>query len=223
MGPTDEEPSPREVAQPLEQWIPSSSERLPLAVGVPIAKAFVDVIDGRGSIRQLKPPSIERLATLLWHGARTRETAIRSDGMLWQHRAAPSAGGLHPIELLIVPANKATLLRYDPIVHCLDILDNIDVGRLEAATIKLRAVVDWAEATYVVLAADFSRTEAVYDHAKSLVWRDAGAMLVTLHLTATAMDLGFCLLGILGNDVVASLLGSPTLRAVGVAMVGEHG
>jgi SagB-type dehydrogenase family enzyme len=222
LGLIDEEPSPRATVQSLEQWSPRSIERVPLGIGVPLAKSFADVIDERGSIRQLKPPSIERLATLLWHGARTRETAMRSDGLLWQHRASPSAGGLHPIELLIVPAIEATLLRYDPIVHCLDTLDNVDVGRLEAARTQLRAVVDGAEATYLVLAADFARTEAVYDHAKSLVWRDAGAMLVTLHLTATAMELGVCLLGVLGNDVVASVLGSPKLCAVGVAMVGEH-
>lgn len=185
MGLIDEEPSPRSSVQQLERWSPRSIERVPLGIGVPLAKLFADVIDERRSIRHLKPPSIERLATLLWHGARTRETAIRSDGLLWQHRASPSAGGLHPIELFIVPAIEATLLRYDPIVHCLDTLDNVDVGRLEAARAQLRAVVDGAEATCLVLAADFARTEAVYEHAESLVWRDAGAMLATLHLLAS--------------------------------------
>jgi SagB-type dehydrogenase family enzyme len=224
LGPIDEEPSPRSSVQQLERWRPRAIARARLEIGAPLAKSFAEVIDDRRSIRQLKPPSVERLARLLWHGARTRETAVRSDGLLWQHRASPSAGGLHPIELFIVPASEATLLRYDPILHCLETLDSVDIGRLETARARLRAVADGAEATYLVLAADFARTEAVYHRAESLVWRDAGAMLATLHLTATAIELGFCMLGVHGNEVVGSVIGSPaTLRAVGVAILGEPG
>lgn len=222
MGRTDEEPSPRSSVQQIDQWRPRSSARVPLPIGVPVEKSFVDVIDERRSIRHLVPPAIDRLATLLWHAARTRGTAIRSDGLPWQHRAAPSAGGLHPIELFVVPAVDTELLRYDPIVHALDKIDDIDHARLEGGRARLVAAVDGAAGTCVVLAADFSRTEQVYEHAESLVWRDAGALLATLQLTATAMDLGFCLLGLLGDDVIASMLGPPTLRGVGAAIVGER-
>lgn len=218
----DDEPAPRNVLRDLERWHPTKIATSALRVGEPLEKSFLDVIDDRRSIRRLRPPSIERLATLLWHGARTRETGTRPDGLPWQHRASPSAGGLHPIELFILPSIEGSLLRYDSIVHALDLVGEVDSAQLEHGRSRLRSVLEEAQGTYLILVADVTRTEAVYEHAESLVWRDAGALLATLQLTATAMGLGFCLIGLLGSEVVASLSGPPTLRAVGAAVVGEY-
>jgi len=84
-----------------------------------------------------------------------------------------------------------------------------------------RAAVPEAGGAHLVLAAALSRTDAAYEHPESLVWRDAGSLLAVLHLTATALDLGFCILGPLGHDIVMGLRGPPTLIAVGTAAVGE--
>jgi hypothetical protein len=118
-----------------------------------------------------------------------------------------------------VPPGEERLARYDPILHAVDFLANTD--GLVRGRDRLRAAAPDADGTFLVLVADVSRTDAAYESAVSLVWRDAGALLATLHLTATAMALGFCFLGLLGHDIVASISDAPTLLAVGAAVVGE--
>ena len=72
----------------------------------------------------------------------------------------------------------------------------------------------------VVLVCDTARLHAAYDAAESLGWRDAGAALQTLGLTATAAGLGFCPLALFGGEVRDALTIGPRLLGVGVAVVG---
>lgn len=225
MAPIDEraEPFPRAVKRDIECWHPNVLERISLPVGdSAVPCRFLEVLDERRSIRQIKEASQERIASLLWHAVRTRETGIRSDGLLWQRRASPSAGGLHPIDLLLLPPSLARVERYNPVLHAIEILGDVDASAIERGRDRLRSLIPEAAGTCIVVVADLARTEAVYESAISLAWRDAGALLATLQLTATALSLGFCCLGLLGHEVVASLGGPSTLFAVGAAVVGER-
>ena len=72
----------------------------------------------------------------------------------------------------------------------------------------------------IALICDMAALHAVYEAADSLGWRDAGATLQTLSLTATAAGLGFCPLALLGGEVCDALGMGPRWRSVGVAVVG---
>jgi hypothetical protein len=70
-----------------------------------------------------------------------------------------------------------------------------------------------------VLAAKFDATLSRYPQGATLVWRDAGVALGYLHLAATAMGLGSCMLG------TAGVLSEGLLAACGVrgTLVGDVG
>jgi hypothetical protein len=78
-------------------------------------------------------------------------------------------------------------------------------------------------ATILWLAAQFDRTMARYENGESLVWRDAGCFLGTLDLTAEALGMSFCQLGLTGEPWISQTLGSGH-RVVGAGgcLVGER-
>lgn len=219
MDLTDDEPAPRDASRVPPRWTPRAAHRVRLAAHGPLEHvSFGAVLDARSSVREVTPLTRDALGELLWHGARTRATS--DDAPVWQHRAASSAGGLHPLEIVILRRDALGALRYDPIRHALDELADVDHEQLARARAKLGAIIPRSMGDLIVLLADFSRTGAAYKNARSLVWRDAGSLFATLHLVAAALGLGMCQLGVLGH-AVANAISLPTdFEAVGVASVG---
>ncbi|WP_153041057.1 hypothetical protein [Paraburkholderia monticola] len=72
----------------------------------------------------------------------------------------------------------------------------------------------------MALVADMAKPKAAYENGESLLLRDAGALLQTLALATEWCGLGFCPLGILGNEVVSALPANEQLLAVGAAAIG---
>lgn len=137
-------------------------------------------------------------------------------------RPSPSAGALHPIELVLVDwRGNPRVMRYDAPSHG---LEHLAVAEPEALRRFIRAcgeLLPEVQGTALVLIGHMSRVAAVYETADSLLWRDAGALTQTLFLTATAFRLAFCPLGILGHEV-ARALGLPVdALATGVALMGR--
>ena len=193
----------------LPLTIPASTEPVP----------FLTVLDERHSTRQLASPSREDLSALLWHAARTRDSQIR-EGWQWQSRATPSAGGIHPVHLIITRLGRdRRALRYDPVRHAL-----IPCAISPAAVRRYQRAVDAVLATtgvVVTLLVDVAAIRRRYLRPDSLAWRDAGCQLATLHLTAHALGLGSCLLGMNGN-ALAEGMRSSRLTAMGVILVGRR-
>lgn len=87
---------------------------------------------------------------------------------------------------------------------------------------KLGEIFPEADCDYLVLLADFALAEAHYERSQSLIWRDAGALMQTLHCCATAYRLAFCPAGILGFELAEVLFGPASrVAGVGVAAVGR--
>lgn len=177
--------------------------------------SFDDVLNARISSRRLRQPTWVDIGSLLWLGARTRETL--STGA--QHRASPSAGGIHPIEILVL--NRSRLYLYDAIVHGVRRI-NVPPTVINHLESVVSVLAPNGRGTVLVFAAHMKSTSAKYVHALSLVWRDAGAILATLGLCAASLDLGFCCLGVLGTETVASLYGDRAVVAAGVCMFGRR-
>ena len=179
---------------------------------------FFDVVQGRRSSRELKAAPIELTMNavrdalqIFYHGS--GETSDR------QRKPVLSAGALHPIQALVIRREGGPLL-YD------DISDKV----LSVAVSQPAALADFCKVAqkvlpnaigdWILLTADFDRTAASYDSADSLVWRDAGAALQMLALTCQVNGLGFCPLGLLGDDAAHAIHGRHNgPQGVGVAAV----
>ena len=206
--PTDDGPRPRsrELAVEALVWPVARVVRGWQAAPLPLGRAFGDVLAARRSHRTLLRPSTRLVADLV--AAATLPTAILDGDPLQRHRTVvPSAGALHPISVVFVGAGlHAAAFRVEPWSGMLQALRPADPGSLRAARDALLGILPaGGGATLVLLLGHTAMAEAAYTDAASLIWRDAGVLLATLHLVATASGLGFCPLGALGTAAARAL------------------
>jgi SagB-type dehydrogenase family enzyme len=167
-----------------------------------------------------KSCSLQQIAALLWYAARVQRIwPSGRAGIPWEWRAAPSAGGLHPIEIVCIPSAVGLGVKlYDPRRHAFHELD-ISVTRVIAANKRsIEAILGSSRGITLQFLADFSKTNAGYKNAASLVMRDAGCLLAVLCLCAEWLGFAACPVGRLGTEYVR-LLGFPANRYVGVGAV----
>ncbi len=185
--------------------------------------SFSDVLEARRSIRAIAPAPLSEVLRCLSLAMRVRQTRV-DDPYGRTRRPAASAGALHPIHTVLVNSGGTPrAARYDPHSHMLDCLSIQQPDQLRALRENAQVVLPDARGTWLVFGAECAMTAAVYERPEPLVWRDAGVLLQTCHLCATALGLAFCPLGILGHELTAALFGdAPGLIPAGVACVGRH-
>lgn len=194
---------------------------LPIPVD-PEPRSFVDVLRSRHSVVG-NPVDRGRIAELLWHATGTKGHAPAGRaGMPVEWRAAPSAGGLHPISIVCIPEtiiNDGVLL-YDPREHAYMNLD-VDQNTIVATnTADVAAVVNNPHGYTLRLIADIEKTGAAYENPITLVFRDVGCLIGTLCLCAEWLGLTACPLGFLGQSMVTALgFPEPRFHAVGGVQV----
>jgi SagB-type dehydrogenase family enzyme len=186
---------------------------------ISMGRSFIEVLEGRRSRRLFGRLSAQRLSLLLWYAARTRASHQESSGFLWQHRPAPSAGGRHPVDILVAGQRETAL--YDPISHSLHPLHNGDL--IADGLVSLtNEVVPVQQATILWFVAQPARTASKYANAESLIWRDAGALLTVISLVAEALDLNCCAIGATGDPWLSGALEfGEDLHGLGGCLVGE--
>ncbi|MBF6613961.1 MAG: nitroreductase family protein [Chloroflexi bacterium] len=180
-------------------------------------------MEGRRSSRLFNQLPTERLSALLWWAARTRTGRREESGSVWQHRAAPSAGGRHPIDILVarITHQGRSLSLYDPIAHSLCDLD-VTATQVTEFFAAVDAVLPMQEATLLWFVAQPGRTTSKYKYAESLIWRDSGALLAVVSLVAEALDLNSCAIGITGEPWIShTLMAQGLLYGTGGCLVGE--
>lgn len=132
------------------------------------------------------------------------------------------AGALHPIKSVIIDSDGYAVAYDDD--H--DAFLAIKPRKLDLLANGLRScttVLPSAHGHVIALMADVHLTSTVYKNPESLLWRDAGAVLQTLAMVSEAFDLGFCPLGILGQDFADALLPEDhQYLGVGVAVIGQR-
>ena len=170
------------------------------------APTLTAVLDARRSARRhgAHPPSLSQLAEFLFYSARVREHRAADaslPGFDYTLRPSPSAGACHALELYLVVQHcegiDAGMYHYDPARHALERLTTSTDHRD-----RLMAGVQTGEMTpadahvLIVIAARFARATWKYEGlAYANLLKDAGALLQTMYLVATAMGLGACALG----------------------------
>jgi SagB-type dehydrogenase family enzyme len=187
---------------------------------------FAEVLEARRSWREpdhQRPLNRTQLGEFLHRCARVRRVA--QDG---RHevsmRPSPSGGALHALEIYPV-VNQMTdlaagMYHYDPFGHVLEPVPSDDfalrqlVGRAGAA-----AAASSSPQVLLILTARFGRVMWKYQGmAYALILKDLGALLQTMYLVATAMNLAPCALGSGDTDLFAEATG---LNPLEEASVGE--
>lgn len=190
-----------------EPW-PGPGAPVPLRTpaGDALDRPLGAVLADRRSIRRGSGPlTVDRLGEFLHWAARVRPTGPPDDPEV-SRRPSPSGGARHAIEVYPVVSEvdglAAGLYHYDPYGHCLEPVPAPDPAARQLAARQL--VARAAEAAggapppqvLLVLAARFGRTMWKYQGmAYALILKDAGALMQTMYLVATAMGLAPCALG----------------------------
>lgn len=167
------------------------------------------------------PPTVESLGSLLWHTSRVLQLAPSPYGFHLERRPAPSAGAIHPIHVLVADDALGGLCRYNPRAHQLDIVG--DAVRYSHGLQAVAAqIVGPSNAVVLAFVAEPGLSEAKYQHAASLIWRDAGVLQGAFAIAAEGLDLEFRLLGATGGPQIEGLADEGQLIGVGLALVGAR-
>jgi len=162
---------------------------------------FFRVLQRRRSARHLASLTGQQLSDFLGFAIRTIEVRLESTGLMWQHRASASAGGIHPIDTFVLnfPFGNEAIYYYDPLGHTLKALSAKYSKPLRPLRRYALSMKEEPEAVLIWFAAQGHLTAAKYHNPQSLIWRDSGCVIMTSYMVATALGIKCCALGITGN------------------------
>jgi len=204
-----------------EQRYPVLDRRyLPVPTAFPAA-SFFDVIERRMTRRTFSTVPLPLLSMVLWSTARMKTSNVLPSGFVWQHRPVTSAGGRHPIDLLVLQCSEGvwSCSVYDEQAHALCRL-GLDQSALSLLLGQIEEVVPPQDGTVIWHVARPQRTLTKYRHGSSLIWRDSGVLTGHMALVCEALGLNFCALGITGEPFVSSMLNMADVVGVGGAVIG---
>lgn len=203
----------------------TSGARVPLGPRIEGAPEMPlrEVLGRRRSSRRLGPLSLDDLAPLLVRAGRTRAVVGISGGGQLESRPYPSAGARHPIELVVAARGIDELddgwWWFEPFTCQLAQVALYPASERALALVRDVAAIEQPLAAAVFAIASFPRTLSRYPAGSTLVWRDAGAALVTVHLAATELGLASCIVGTSG---IVRTVGNALAIDVGAVAVGQR-
>jgi SagB-type dehydrogenase family enzyme len=186
---------------------------------------FSKVLYKRKSDRRFKHVEDKVLNELLWFAAHTRSSYREDSGFIWQHRASPSAGGRHPIDILVCnrerSSNEIYTDLYDPPSHSMRRLKT-DKEHLGTFLVNVAQALDPQEGTLLWFIAQPERTISKYKDGEALILLDAGALITTVSFVAAALDLNCCAVGCTGEPWITNALeGQAKLLGITGLVVGS--
>ena len=191
----------------------------------PPGPTFSAVLEARRTVRDAgqDPLTLGQLGEFLHWTARVKRVAVEETQEVSQ-RPSPSGGALHALEIYPVVTNVSDLApgmyHYDPFDHVLEPVPATDFATRQLVA-RAAATADGVVSPQVllVIAARFGRVMWKYQSmAYALILKDLGALMQTMYLVATSMDLAPCALGAGDVDLFAQATG---LNQLVEASVGE--
>lgn len=169
---------------------------------------FFHVLESRKSRREGAQISEKDISDLLWHCSRIKHTELENSGFLWQHRPVPSAGGRHPIDIILYNymGDVSNIYFYEPFSHSVACLEDINNTALDKFITIVNDVLTIGSATILWFVGQFDKTLSKYENGECLVWLDAGILLGTVYLAAEALSLRCCAVGITGDPWISKAL-----------------
>lgn len=185
----------------------------------PISKSISEVLNSRTSVRDFKRTalSLEKLSALLNHACGVRDTVSAYNRHDITLRNFPTPGGLQCTEFYLV-ANEVEdipqgLYHYSSAQNYLELLER---GNFRWRVVNCCSQHEWlAEASVVIfIAPDISRLTWKYSAYSSyrLAHLETGVVAQNLHLVATALGLGSCMVFGFDDEYTDSLLGLDGLQ-----------
>jgi len=171
----------------------------------------------------MTPPTLGQVTDVLRFSS-----ALRSEWSyqgIVRHNAPPiSGGGLHGIDLVIVPHTKhARLFRYDRAADRLEALCVAQPEKIVDLLGRSDACLPSARGMIVGLVADQLKYQAAYENGESLIWRDSGALLQVIAMSAFAFGFACCPLGPHGIEIVEALeADGDRMTACGLVQIGRY-
>jgi SagB-type dehydrogenase family enzyme len=215
-------PKPR--CAPLEyipfEWPYTAIESLPLPTER-LDIGFFHVLEKRRSVRDHGDLSISDLASLLWFTCRIKSWGDNSAlGFPCSLRPVPSAGAIHPIHVLISSPTSGGWKRYIPESHSFGTIDANVVSDIPFRE-TLAEFFPCSHSIIISLVAEPGKTASKYEFPESLVWRDAGVLQGFFAITAAALDINLCPVGVTGAPLAFNLDKEGHLLDVGVLLLGS--
>lgn len=182
---------------------------------------FLDVLRERRSVKQLGSCTIEKLSEILFYAVKPYTIGKDDYDMTVYRSASPSAGGRHPIDILVgLSGNEdRRLFLYDPLSHSLRRLDISLELQCEFFN-DIDQTLPLGDSILVWFSIQFMRTASKYNDYESLVWRDAGAQLCCLQQVAKYVGLDSCPIGYLAEDTFNRMFNSDSLVSGGGMIIG---
>lgn len=141
-------------------------------------------------------------------------------GFRTYHCPAPSAGGIHPIHLLFSSITDEYWMHYSPEHHLMNCLSDI-LPSPKGLRSRMSDHIEPSAATIVLFVGEPGKTGAKYANPSSLIWRDAGNLQGIMTIAAEVLALGFCQLGLTGDEWVQQFDNQRRLVGLGVALLGK--
>lgn len=162
---------------------------------------FDTILHGRYSERELLPPTIDDISILMKLSLNIRAQSSNHYGTI-QSRSIPASGGLHAYDIAFIggPFHKKIAL-YNPNRHSIAYIRSVCPQDLEPFRNKLDTIFPNSDGVSIVFLADSSRYHSKYENWETLALRDSGALLGIMSLCAQRLGLGFCIAGMLGNEI----------------------
>lgn len=185
-------------------------------------KGFMDVFSGRRSVKQLGECSLEALSRVLYYAVKPYCIGQDDYGVTVYRSAAPSAGGRHPIDVLVGLKEKVgrRLYLYQPLNHYLmrlviaDTLQQCFFDDVEETLLFGDSTLLWFSIQYI-------RTSSKYTNPMSLIWRDVGAQLCCLQQAAKYEGMDSCPVGYLAEETFGRLFATDRLISGGGMIIGK--
>jgi SagB-type dehydrogenase family enzyme len=216
-------PKPRKILLKTKDFSYPIVDTMVLSRPTKIKEAsFFKTVLSRRSANSFNGISGLRLSQLLYFSAKAFEIGFSDTGDMISRRPAPSAGGIHPIDIIVwSPSIEPGLHYYNPVDHSLNKL-SLNPSLINKFVEQTHSIKDSSKkATILWMIAHKYRTNAKYNNSESLVWRDAGCLLYCLNLVAAALNIQCCLLGSLGEPYISNLFRKHgKVEGVGGCLVG---
>lgn len=198
------------------------SVRLPRSLTTK-STSFADVLENRRSCLPIVEPPSDVICELLFRSMKIESMSLDQRMFITSRRTAPSAGGRHPVDVLVSFPTESMrdrkLAYYNPIEHS---LANINVPNdvLMRFFHEVDRNVPIGRGCLLWFSIQARKTSSKYDNPESLYWRDTGALLYCMQLVATWLDLATMPVGSLAAKSYRKIFPKTTLISGGGLLVG---
>lgn len=197
---------------------PICSKRYITVENKPENRNFHDVIFLRRSSKINAAANEKLLQELLFYISKIDSVATDEWGNKLSRRTTPSAGAIHPVDILYsfpTESNLRNLGFFDPRDSSLnDLL--LDANLLKEFFSEIGETVDISNAFIIWFSIQPDKTEAKYENPESLYWRDAGALLYCVQIFAKYLGLSSLPVGTLASKSFEKLFGLKLISGGGI-------